>query len=82
MTKIHLYPSVPVCMHQLGLLFSTVQWRKRKFTKEFLLWLNGLRYESSVCEDVGSIPGLTLWVKDLVLLQAATQVADVAQIPC
>ena len=31
-------------------------------------------------EDVGSIPALTQWVGDLVLPQAAVQVADVAQI--
>ena len=40
---------------------------------EFPLWLN-------VCEDLGSIPGLTQWVKDLVLLQAKVWVADGAQI--
>ena len=33
-----------------------------------------------VCEVVGSIPGLTQWVRDLALLQA--WVADVAQIWC
>ena len=35
---------------------------------------------TSIREDVGSIPGLTQWVKDLVLPQAATQVTDVAWI--
>ena len=40
---------------------------------EFLLWLSGLRH--SVCEDAGLIPGLTQWVKDPVLPQAAGQVA-------
>ena len=34
----------------------------------------------SVCEDVGSTPGLFQWVKDLVLPQAVAWVADVAQI--
>ena len=33
-------------------------------------------------EDVGSIPGLTHWVKDLALPQAIVQIANVAQIPC
>ena len=32
---------------------------------EFLLWLSGLRTRRSVCVDVGSVPGLTQWVKDL-----------------
>ena len=30
---------------------------------------------------VGSIPGLTQWVKDLALPQAAVEVADAARIP-
>ena len=40
----------------------------RRKPREFLLWLSGLRTQHS--EDVGAIPGLSQWVKDLVLLQA------------
>ena len=35
---------------------------------EFPLWLSRLRTQHSVCEDAGSIPGLTYWVEDLALL--------------
>ena len=42
-------------------------------------WVKNHRH--SVCEDVGLIPALTQWVKDLALLQPAVQVTDVAQIP-
>ena len=37
---------------------------------------------SSIYEDVGWTPGLTRWVKDPALLQAAVQMADTAQTWC
>ena len=43
--------------------------------------LSGLRTQHSVHEDVGLIPGLTQYVKDLVLPQVVAQVSDVAQVP-
>ena len=52
----------------------------KEFTQEFLLWLSGLRTQHSVHEDLGSIPGLFQWVKDLRLPQAAEYIADVAWI--
>ena len=47
-----------------------------------LWWLSGLRTLHCVCEDVGSMPGLVQWVKDLVLPQAAAQVADMVWSQC
>ena len=46
---------------------------------EFPLWL-WVKNPTSIHEDVGSTPGLTQWVKDLMLLQAAAQIMDAAQI--
>ena len=37
---------------------------------------------TSIREDEGSFPGLTRWVRDLALPQAAIQVADVTGIRC
>ena len=36
---------------------------------EFPLWLSRLRTQHCLCEDAGSIPDLTWWVKDLVWIQ-------------
>ena len=49
---------------------------------EFFLWLRKLRTLHSVHEDVGLIPGLTQWVKYLVVLQAAALVSYKAWIRC
>ena len=51
-----------------------------KTGQEFPLWLRGVRTQCCLCEDVGLIPGLTWWLKDPVLPQAAAQVADAALI--
>ena len=40
---------------------------KKFMTWEFPSWLSRLRTQHSVHKDVGSIPGLAQWIRDLVL---------------
>ena len=47
---------------------TIVTWTKGQVGWEFPLWLSGLM--TCVCDDVGSIPWLTQWVKDQALPQA------------
>ena len=49
-----------------------------KQQEECLLWLSTLRTWCSVHKDLGSIPGLTQWVKDPVLLQESQLESNVA----
>ena len=44
------------------------------------MWLRGLGTQHSVPEDVALMPHLTQWVKDVMLLEAAVWVTDMAQI--
>ena len=54
----------------------------RKRDWESPLWLNELRTQHSVHEDIACIPGLAQWVKDLALPKAVVQIIDVAWVGC
>ena len=76
------YPHSPLVYFLAnGTLWFAVTGRTERGEK-FPLWLSGLRAQHSVREDVGRIPGLSQWVKDLVLLQTVVEVTDAAQIQC
>ena len=61
-------------------LFCMTYYNTKKPSREFSLWLRGLGTRHSVHEDEGSIPGLTQWVKDLMMPQAVAKVVDTAWI--
>ena len=70
-------------IQQQGIHLVTFEITPSKFLiSQFLVWLSRLKTQHSLCEDACSILGLTQWVKDLVLLQAAVQVTGVAQMWC
>ena len=50
----------------------------KRLILEFPLWLSGWRTPCSLGEDVGPIPGLAPWVKDLALPRAVIWIADMA----
>ena len=61
-----LAPEDPSSLSQIQAVH--VAWLRDK-AQEFPLWLSRLRAQHSVYEDVGLIPGLAQWVKDLALPQ-------------
>ena len=55
-----LYPELVSPLHlDMQLLFIKKKKKKKKIAGEFPLWLSRLRTQHNVCEDAGSIPGLT-----------------------
>ena len=53
--------------------------KKKVYLQKFPLWLS-IRTQCSLCKGAGPIPGLVLWVKDLMLPQTVAQVAAAALI--
>ena len=51
-----------------GHLYQKCKAGLKSFNGEFSLWLSRLRTQWCLFEDVGSIPGLAQWDKDLALL--------------
>ena len=72
------HPAIP--SPEASFLPSITRPSIKKAVEELPLWLSGLRIPDSLQKDMGSIPGLTQWVKDPTLLQAAVEVPDVAWI--
>ena len=60
--------------------FSHIDYHRILGRAEFSLQLSTIRTQRYLCEDVGLILGLAPWVKDLALLQAASELAEVAWI--
>ena len=52
----------------------------RNFTSKVPTVAQWVKNPTSLCEDVGSIPGLAQWVQDLVLPCATVWVMDVGRI--
>ena len=57
-------------MKRIGLFIRPCRPLESEVGEELLLWLRGVSIQHRVCEEAGSIPGLTLaqWVKEVVLL--------------
>ena len=65
--NIHINPQTSMSTH-IDFEYC-IPFLKIKIVLGFSLWLSGLRTWYNVHKDVGSIPDLTQWVKDLALPQ-------------